>query len=282
MALWSAQFLVLTGFSLSGQYPHPLESAVRRLAIAVVGILLFSMIARTVDWGPSRSLLHRSGTGLLSLIAGSTAWSLFAFAIIHAPVGAHSGAAATMPILRELALNAAAVAGLFAAWVCLCLVIGYRHALVETIQRTRAEAEAVEARIERSRLERKLESSAVDGLWVPIRNGKMRLPLGAVDYFEAEHDYVRIHARSGRYLIHHRLEALHDELDSARFVRVHRSFVVNLAEVAELRRRSRGLLELILASGAVIPVGRTYLASVQEQLGFRSSAASGRQLSIGH
>jgi hypothetical protein len=250
--LWLTQFVVVTGFSLAGRYPHPLEAGLRRLAMAVVGILLFWMIGAALGRATSRPARARLMLAILLLVAGSLAWSLSVFAIAHAPIGGRDEIAARIGTLRELALNAFAVAGLFAAWICLLMAIGYRRALREA---------------EPKRIEADEDMTASGELWVPTRLGKTRLPLEGVEYFEADHDYVRVHARSGRYLVHRTLQALHDDVASRRFLRVHRSFVVNLTAVAELRRRGRDLLELALASGARIPVGRTYSAEVRERLG---------------
>jgi two-component system LytT family response regulator len=60
--------------------------------------------------------------------------------------------------------------------------------------------------------------------------------------------------------------ALYDELEPDLFLRVHRSFVVNLAAVSQVERRQRGLIELILASGARVPVGRTCSKTVRTRL----------------
>jgi len=250
--LWLTQFAIVTGFSLGGRYPHPFESGLRRFAMAVVGILLFWMIGVALGRADSRPARDRIALAVLLLIAGSLAWSLSAFAIAHAPIGGQDGIAPRIGTLRELALNAFVVAGLFAAWICLLMAIGYRRAFHEA---------------KLTRTETLLEMPAAGDLWVPTRVGKTRLSLDVVEYFEADHDYVRVHARSGRYLVHRTLQALHDDVASRRFLRVHRSFVVNLTAVAHLRRRGRDLLELALASGARIPVGRTYSAEVRERLG---------------
>lgn len=261
VGLWLAQFCVVTGFSLARHYPHPLDAGLRRLAMSVFGICLFWLIGGIFKFASPRPE-PRFGLAILLVTVGCAVWSLFAFAIVHAPIAGHAGAVSRIPIPRELALNAAAVAGLFAAWICLSLAIGYRRGLIEAHEGMRA-------------VERLLKTSAPGGLWVPTRGGKTRLPLDLVEYFEAEHDYVQVHTRSGRHLLHHTLQALHDELEPWQFVRVHRSFIVNLTEVAHLRRRGRGLLELALTSGARIPVGRTYSASVRERLRTRKSMAMG-------
>jgi two-component system LytT family response regulator len=96
--------------------------------------------------------------------------------------------------------------------------------------------------------------------------GEARLALDSVERFQAERDYIRVHARSGEHLVHGALRSLCEGLEPGRFLRVHRSFVVNLAEIVRVERRGGGLLDLVLTSGARVPVGRTHQKAVRQQL----------------
>jgi DNA-binding LytR/AlgR family response regulator len=181
-------------------------------------------------------------------VAASALWAVFAYAVTHlAPAGAPT-VAGRVGVVRELALNAAALLGLFVAWACGSLAIGYSAALADHARGRQDPTQPGRA-----------------ALWVRTGRGETRLALDTVERFEAERDYVRIHARSGEHLVHGGLRSLCEGLAPDRFLRVHRSFVVNLAEIVGVERRG-GHLRLVLTSGACVPVGRTHLKTVRERL----------------
>lgn len=79
-----------------------------------------------------------------------------------------------------------------------------------------------------------------------------------VEWIEARGNYVHLHHPDGPFLIRETLASLADSLDSNRFVRVYRSAIVALPEVVEVARRTTGDQELMLRSGARVPLGRSY------------------------
>ena len=100
-------------------------------------------------------------------------------------------------------------------------------------------------------------------MWVAGRRGAVRLALTSVEWFEAERDYVRIHADGGEHLIRQAVHALEDRLDPKRFLRVHRSAVVNVDRIERVERKVNGALTIRLASGHRVPVGRSYADAVR-------------------
>jgi two-component system LytT family response regulator len=82
------------------------------------------------------------------------------------------------------------------------------------------------------------------------------LPVGRVSRFEADGDYVIAHAAAARHVLHLSLSRLEDRLDPRRFVRVHRTHIVNLEQVRAFRPDVRGNLEAELVDGARVPVSR--------------------------
>ena len=79
-----------------------------------------------------------------------------------------------------------------------------------------------------------------------------------VDWLEAAANYVRVHAGPREHLVRTTLQQLESELDPARFVRIHRSAVVNLERIAELRPFFRGALMAVLATGKRLEVQKPY------------------------
>jgi two-component system LytT family response regulator len=84
------------------------------------------------------------------------------------------------------------------------------------------------------------------------------VPLADVDWLEAARNYVRLHAGDDRWLVRSSLKALLERLDPSRFVRVHRSAVVNLDRVVEVQPWMGGDYVAILETGERLRVSRTY------------------------
>jgi two-component system LytT family response regulator len=78
-----------------------------------------------------------------------------------------------------------------------------------------------------------------------------------IDYVEAQDDYIRIHAAQRAYLKTQRLADLEARLDPATFVRVHRSYLINLASLVALERNGSDSHVACLRSGQRIPVSRS-------------------------
>jgi DNA-binding LytR/AlgR family response regulator len=95
-------------------------------------------------------------------------------------------------------------------------------------------------------------------LWVRHGREQVRLPVDAIEWVEAEREYVRVHAGARKYYLRGSLRALQAQLDPQTFVRVHRRFLVRRDRVAKLRREESGALFLHLASGAEVPVARRF------------------------
>jgi two-component system, LytTR family, response regulator len=89
-----------------------------------------------------------------------------------------------------------------------------------------------------------------------------------VDWIEAADYYVSIHVGTKSHLLRRSLAELEQELDSRLFCRVHRSAIVNLKRVRSLKLGD-GDAEVVLASGARLPVSRRYRKEIQARLATR-------------
>ncbi|HEV8370211.1 MAG TPA: LytTR family DNA-binding domain-containing protein [Pyrinomonadaceae bacterium] len=96
---------------------------------------------------------------------------------------------------------------------------------------------------------------------VPTRTGDLVFAADEIDWIEADDYYAAIHARRGRHLIRESLASLEQRLDRDRFVRAHRSAIVNIDRVRELRDE-RGETILLLHNGVRVPVSRRRRAQV--------------------
>ncbi|MDX1503394.1 MAG: LytTR family DNA-binding domain-containing protein [Thermoanaerobaculia bacterium] len=102
----------------------------------------------------------------------------------------------------------------------------------------------------------------LERLPVERRGRTFLIPVRDVEWIAAEGAYVRLHTPGGRgprsHLVRDSLKRLETVLDPERFVRVHRSAMVQAPRVRELRPLFHGELELVLESGATVKLSRSY------------------------
>lgn len=127
------------------------------------------------------------------------------------------------------------------------------------IQRARALARA-EAPLEALRQQTRPQ---LERLVVREREQIHVLALEQIECIEAQDDYIGIHCAGRCHLKHQRLAELEQQLDPLRFVRVHRSWIVNLQQVSRLERHSKDSQSLYLASGRQVPVSRSGLEKLR-------------------
>jgi two-component system, LytTR family, response regulator len=88
-----------------------------------------------------------------------------------------------------------------------------------------------------------------------------------IDWIEAAGVYVTLHVGGKELLYRAALNDLAERLDPRRFVRVHRSAVVNIESILQLEPMSHGEFEAVLKNGSRTRVSRTYRAQLEKRLG---------------
>jgi two-component system, LytTR family, response regulator len=82
------------------------------------------------------------------------------------------------------------------------------------------------------------------------------LPVDKIDYVEAQDDYVAFKAEGKQYLKDQTLAAVEATLDPSRFVRIHRSFILNVDRIAKVELYAKDSRMAILRDGSRLPVSR--------------------------
>jgi LytTr DNA-binding domain len=102
------------------------------------------------------------------------------------------------------------------------------------------------------------EASAhpLDRIPVTIGNRTIVIEADAVDFIEASSYYARLHAGSQQYLVRHSMNSLEARLDPRKFARIHRSTIVNLDRIAEMRPYDRRSYIVLLKDGRRLLMSR--------------------------
>jgi two-component system LytT family response regulator len=93
------------------------------------------------------------------------------------------------------------------------------------------------------------------------------LPVEEIDWVEAADNYVRIHAGVEAHLVRETLQSLEGRLDPAKFLRIHRSTIVNLDRIRELHPLFHGDYAVRLRDGTELTLSRNYREKLGEPLG---------------
>lgn len=91
--------------------------------------------------------------------------------------------------------------------------------------------------------------------------------VGEIDWIEAAGDYVRLHTGERSHLLRETMKAMEERLDPERFVRVHRSTIVKLDYVREVRASESGQYDVVLHDGTRRSLSRSGRERLEEALG---------------
>jgi len=92
----------------------------------------------------------------------------------------------------------------------------------------------------------------------PLGEGLQLIDAAAIHWLQADDNYVHVHTAQSRHMIRRTLADLLEQLGSERFVRIHKSAAVNLAEIASLAPLFKGDHEMTLRSGRVLRLSRRF------------------------
>ena len=138
-----------------------------------------------------------------------------------------------------------------------------------TMRRARLRVEERTSRAFGARLERLLtqEARALDRLVVKTGGTTRLLGTQDIEWIQATGVYVTLHVAEREVLHRMALGDLETRLDPKRFIRIHRSAIVNLERVQRLEPLTHGEFDVVMRSGARVRLSRTYRAHLEERLG---------------
>jgi len=100
-----------------------------------------------------------------------------------------------------------------------------------------------------------------------VRNEIKIIPVQDIKYLEANDDYVNIYTKEGKFLKNKTLTFYEKTLESSQFVRVHRSYLVNISEITKIEPYEKEGYMLRLKGGESIPVSKSGFPKLKTVLG---------------
>ena len=109
----------------------------------------------------------------------------------------------------------------------------------------------------------------LDRLMVPTPRGRVFIRADQIDWIEADDYYAKLHVGGRSYLVRETMQSLASRLDPRRFVRTHRSAIVNIDRIATLQPYFRGAHVLTLKDGTRVTLSRSRRPSFERAIGGR-------------
>ena len=88
-----------------------------------------------------------------------------------------------------------------------------------------------------------------------------------IEWLQAAGNYVNLRVRGHDYPLRSTIAGIEGKLDPARFVRIHRSYIVNLDQIASIEPLDTGDARVHLKDGTALPGSRTYRSGLRERIG---------------
>jgi hypothetical protein len=103
-------------------------------------------------------------------------------------------------------------------------------------------------------------------IWVRSAHRDIKIFLNEIIYLSSDKDYVFINFADKSIAIRNSLKSVHLRLMQFGFERVHKSYIVQLNQVSEIRTLARNQHEVQLINGTRLPIGRTYWPTMRRWL----------------
>jgi two-component system, LytTR family, response regulator len=138
----------------------------------------------------------------------------------------------------------------------------------EALSRARARLQSTEPALDVEALVAagRPRQGAVERVLIRDKSQVHVIPVEKIDYVEAQDDYVCFKAEGKQYLKDQTMGALEVTLDPARFVRIHRSYLLNIERIARVELYAKDSRVAILRDGTRLPVSRAGYARLSRLL----------------
>ena len=103
---------------------------------------------------------------------------------------------------------------------------------------------------------------------IVVKSGaKIRIiPVETIDYLESEDDFVMIYCKEGHFLKQKTMKYFENHLDPKKFIRIHRSCIVNTTQLAEIQQYGKESWILLTKQGAKLKISKSGYVALKEFL----------------
>ena len=106
----------------------------------------------------------------------------------------------------------------------------------------------------------KVETSSGNDLYVNIDRRLIKINIPSIYLIEAKGDYINVKTEENNYTVHSTLKKIEDKLPDSLFLKVHRSFIINIKKIIDIEDNS------VLIKKDVIPVSRSNRPELMKRL----------------
>ncbi len=92
------------------------------------------------------------------------------------------------------------------------------------------------------------------------------IPVETIDYLESEDDFVMIYCKEGHFLKQKTMKYFENHLDPKKFIRIHRSCLVNSVQIAEIQQYGKESWMLLTKNGAKLKISKSGYLALKEFL----------------
>jgi DNA-binding LytR/AlgR family response regulator len=107
---------------------------------------------------------------------------------------------------------------------------------------------------------RKTVQAQADEIYVREDGRYIRIPCDDILFFENVGDYIRIKTLKGQHIIHGTLKSIEEKLNDSRFLKVHRTYIINLSKIKDIEENS------IVIDKTLIPISRAHKGDLMGRL----------------
>ena len=93
------------------------------------------------------------------------------------------------------------------------------------------------------------------------------IPVSSLNYLEADDDYVKLNTTEGNFHKNKTMNYFEQTLDPIQFIRIHRSYIINLAQVTKIELKEKDSYVVLLKTGIWLPVSKTGYVKLKVALG---------------
>ena len=144
--------------------------------------------------------------------------------------------------------------GLSAYFIKTVIIYGFSF-VVFTLLSRRVQSSQIEKEVEEETEKQNFISSI---LVTDHNNKKLLLQIKDTFYFSANSPYISIYHSSKKYLLTETLKSLEKQLDDNQFVRIHKSYIVNIHKISSIQSRQNGDYDITLSDNTILRVSRSY------------------------